>query len=139
MREKLAGNTILYIDTANEETTVSLFEESRVLNEKKWNGRKDLSENLLKEINSILAQSEVNKKDLGGIVVNEGPGSYTGLRIGLTVANFLAWSLGIKIFAGKIENGELLITGDNKNKYILPKYFRQAHITQPKKKFGQKV
>jgi tRNA threonylcarbamoyladenosine biosynthesis protein TsaB len=130
---------ILYIDTANEETRVSIFRNSRILNEKKWNGHGDLSVSLLREIDSILLESKIHKGDLDEVVVNKGPGSYTGLRIGITVANFLAWSLKIEVFAGKIENGKLSITGNNKNKYILPKYFRQAHITRSKKKFNQKA
>jgi len=59
---------------------------------------------VLKNHSSRLART-VTLKDLTAILVNQGPGSYTGVRIGATVANTLAWSLDIPVYGFK--NGEL--------------------------------
>jgi len=141
IQEKSAGEgddrvkkIILYLDTASDETVVVLFDGDNLLAEKNWNGYGDLSERLLMEIDLILSENNIKKTELSLIAVNDGPGSYTGLRIGVTCANFLAWSLGIALATGKIENGKLSFAELEKNHFVLPKYLREAHITAPKKK-----
>ncbi len=88
-------------------------------------------------IESLLKSKSNRKlKDLQGIICYKGPGSFTGLRIGLTVANALAAGLEIPIVA---ENGEewirsgvdALASGKNDG-VALPEYGSPAHITLPK-------
>lgn len=55
------------------------------------------SEQLLVHIDRLLTMAEVDKKQLKGIVVSIGPGSFTGLRIGLGTAKAMAYGLGIPI------------------------------------------
>jgi tRNA threonylcarbamoyladenosine biosynthesis protein TsaB len=55
------------------------------------------SEQIIKEINNLLVSSELNKIDLSLIVYNKGPGSFTGLRIGLSVAIGIATGLNIPL------------------------------------------
>jgi tRNA threonylcarbamoyladenosine biosynthesis protein TsaB len=64
------------------------------------------SNDLLPEIEKVLADKNVTLSNLRAILVNIGPGSYTGVRIGVTVANTLAWSLDIPVYGfieGKLE------------------------------------
>ena len=63
------------------------------------------SEEILPEIEKLLTQKKTTLKDLTTIIVNLGPGSFTGVRIGITVANTLAWSLDIPVVGYK--NGDL--------------------------------
>lgn len=61
------------------------------------------SQALMPLIEEILKESKVDKKDLTEIEVNTGPGSYTGLKVGVAVANALGFVLGIPVNGKKIE------------------------------------
>jgi len=65
------------------------------------------SEDLLLAIEGILRKEKLKLQDIKKILVNQGPGSYTGVRVGVTVANTLGWSLNIPVFGYK--EGELEI------------------------------
>jgi tRNA threonylcarbamoyl adenosine modification protein YeaZ len=56
------------------------------------------STDLLPLIDKFLKNNQIKLNDLTGILVNLGPGSFTGVRIGVTTANALAWSLNIPVF-----------------------------------------
>lgn len=66
----------------------------------------DQSADLLIAIDGILKQEKLSLKDLRAIVVNSGPGSFTGVRVGVTVANTLAWSLDIPVYGFQTEDFE---------------------------------
>ena|SRR5216684_88173 len=61
------------------------------------------SQVLLNMIEEILKKGDIKMKDLDGIEVNTGPGSFTGLRVGVSVANALGFSLGIPVNGKEIE------------------------------------
>ncbi len=61
------------------------------------------SQALLPLIEKILRQERLEYQDLKGIEVETGPGSFTGLRVGVSVANALGYSLGIPANGKKIE------------------------------------
>ena len=61
------------------------------------------SQVLLGLIEQILKQRRLEFKDLKGIEVETGPGSFTGIRVGVSVANALGFSLGIPVNSKKIE------------------------------------
>jgi len=63
------------------------------------------SEDLLNAIDGVLKKEKTSLQDIGSILVNQGPGSYTGVRVGVTVANTLGWSLNVPVFGYK--DGEL--------------------------------
>lgn len=62
------------------------------------------SQALLGLITDLIKQARIEYKDLTEIKVATGPGSYTGLRVGVAVANALGYSLGIMINGKKIES-----------------------------------
>lgn len=121
--EKLISS-MLFINSAQDEARIALLKSGKIIAQKKWEG-KELSEKLLKEIDQLIGK---NKTKIDAIAIYPGPGSYTGLRVGITVANFLAWSLKIPIFEADVDGN----IKDKNNKIILPKYLRRAHITKPK-------
>ena len=94
---------ILYIDTKDRKTIkVSLKENGKVvksLNEENEYG----SQVLLPLIEKLLKQQKLGYKDLKAIEVEIGPGSFTGLRVGVSVANALGFSLNIPVNGKKIE------------------------------------
>lgn len=58
----------------------------------------DQSRDLLLFIEKTFKKEKISLQNLKAIVINLGPGSYTGIRVGVTVGNILAWSLNIPIF-----------------------------------------
>ncbi len=94
---------ILYINTKNQKVvTVSLKKEGKIaasLSESREYG----SQVLLPLIEKLLKSRKLEFKDLEGIEVETGPGSFTGLRVGVSVANALGFALGIPINGKKIE------------------------------------
>lgn len=61
------------------------------------------SQVLLSLIEKLLKQENLEYKDLRGVEVETGPGSFTGIRVGVSVANALGFSLGIPVNGKKIE------------------------------------
>jgi len=57
------------------------------------------SEDLLIAIDGILKQQKSSLKNLQAILVNRGPGSFTGIRVGVTTVNTLGWVLNIPVFS----------------------------------------
>jgi len=99
----------LYIDTSSAEKIVIGISES--IHE--TDARQAKSQKLLPFIIEKLSESGKSFKDLTQIEVNTGPGSFTGLRVGVSVANALGWALGIPV------NGENI----SEKNVISPTYF----------------
>ena len=98
-----------------------------------WQAGRTLARGLLK----FLEEKTGDLHDISGIGVMRGPGSFTGLRIGLTVANTLAESLNRPSVGAMGEDwretalGKLRV-GENE-KIVMPEYGAAAHITAPRK------
>lgn len=88
---------ILAIDTSNDVLGVGLVDETKVIGEYITNLKKNHSIRVMPAIERLLADCETKPSDLDKIVVAGGPGSYTGVRIGVTIAKTMAWSLGIPL------------------------------------------
>lgn len=91
--------TVLAIDTSNQALGVALLDESenKVIGEYITNLKKNHSIRIMPAIQMLMRDCEKTPADLTKIVVAEGPGSYTGVRIGVTIAKTLAWSLKIPL------------------------------------------
>lgn len=89
---------ILFINTVDAAaSSVALVEKSNVIAKKNIVAVHHRSEHLLGEIERLLKLRSVSLKSISGIVAVAGPGSFTSLRIGVTLANTLAWLLRIRI------------------------------------------
>ena len=89
--------TILSIDTSNYPFGVALIEEDKVIGEYITYMKKNHSVRAMPAVEQLLKDCGVRAKELTKIVVANGPGSYTGVRIGVTLAKTLAWSLTIPL------------------------------------------
>jgi tRNA threonylcarbamoyladenosine biosynthesis protein TsaB len=88
---------ILAIDTATLVSSVALATVDNVLAEITLQTKKTHSELLMPHIAKLLDMAQVAKSDLKGVAVSIGPGSFTGLRIGLSTAKTLAYALHIPV------------------------------------------
>jgi tRNA threonylcarbamoyladenosine biosynthesis protein TsaB len=113
--------------------------------EKKWEAGRELARNLLGEIEKLLTglqtKSGTTSKNvfdnLTGIIVFQGPGSFTGLRIGITTANAIAYAEEIPIVGASgedwLKKGAEKLRKNQNDKIVLPEYGASPHITAPKK------
>lgn len=128
---------ILALRTDKPEAELYLYKDQQFLGELKWQAHLELSKTINRQIKKLLNKSRISLKDLGGIVCFAGPGSFTGLRIGLSVANALAYTNGIAVIAKRGDNWlkkgiSDLLAGKN-DKIATPFYDRPAATTPPKK------
>lgn len=102
-----------------------------------WEAGRSLAHDMLGYVRDRLAEHQASFHDITAIGVLRGPGSFTGLRIGLTVCNTLAESLAVPI-VGVVGSDwqamalDRLSRGDN-DRIVLPEYGSEAHITSPRK------
>ncbi len=87
----------LYIDTSSSYLYTGIVSDNELLSEIKEEYGQSLSEVALPRIVSMFEKNNLTAKDIDKIIVVNGPGSFTGIRIGLTIAKVYAWSLDIPI------------------------------------------
>lgn len=88
----------LAIDTSFHYLTLVLYKNEDILASIQKEAFKQQSESILVEIQNLFKQANLKPSDLNQIVLTDGPGSYTGLRIGMTVAKVLGALAGIQIY-----------------------------------------
>ncbi len=88
---------ILAVDTATLVSSVAIATPAALVAELTVQTRKTHSERLMPHIASLLTMAEVSQTSLKAIAVSNGPGSFTGLRIGLATAKALAYALKIPL------------------------------------------
>ncbi|MEM5028561.1 tRNA (adenosine(37)-N6)-threonylcarbamoyltransferase complex dimerization subunit type 1 TsaB [Bacillus pumilus] len=91
--------TILAIDTSNHTLGIALIKDSTVIGESITYLKKNHSVRAMPTVEALMKECGVAPSELSKIVVAKGPGSYTGVRIGVTIAKTLAWTLSIPISA----------------------------------------
>lgn len=128
---------ILLIRTDKPEAELFLIKKDLAqAGELKWLADRKLADELLPKIQELLAIHKLEPKELKGLGVYTGSGSFTGLRIGTTVANALAYSLNLPIVSGAGKNWQNEIIDKLQNgkneQVVVPSYDHEANITRPK-------
>jgi tRNA threonylcarbamoyladenosine biosynthesis protein TsaB len=120
---------ILTIDSSTQLTRLALFQDGAELDFAEWQSSFNQSEELLAKIDELLLRNNYTKNDIQAIGINLGPGSYTGIRIGVATANALVFALNIPVVSidqiSDIKNTKF-------SSPVLPIYNREPHITTPK-------
>lgn len=88
---------ILYIDTSSSYLYSAILDDAKVLAEVKKEFGTSLSEESLPEISKLFERANLKPKEIEKIIVVNGPGSFTGIRIGVTIAKTYAWALNLDI------------------------------------------
>ena len=123
---------IILLDTSTATCRLTTVD-GEISNNFDWEAGRTLARGLL----AFIQEKVGDVKNISGIGIMRGPGSFTGLRIGMAVANTLADGLGVPIVGetgdswresalGRLSSGE-------DDRVILPFYGGDAHITKPKK------
>jgi len=159
----------LTLRTDKPEAEVGMYKDGKQLAYESWQAHRELSETIHKKIEGILNHaskyltsqvfsngagkftrknsdknfggSSISLEQVQGIIVYKGPGSFTGLRIGMSVANSLAYSLNIPIVAKSgqnwIELGAKILAAGNppagRERIALPEYGQAPKTTKPRK------
>ena len=89
----------LAIDTFSEILGIAVFQNSHIITVQEYYRKKPFSEFLTPKLEQIFDELSLSPEEIKGVIVNRGPGSYTGIRVGVTVAKTLAYSLNIPIYA----------------------------------------
>ncbi|GGI42481.1 tRNA (adenosine(37)-N6)-threonylcarbamoyltransferase complex dimerization subunit type 1 TsaB [Mammaliicoccus stepanovicii] len=120
--------TTLLIDTSNQPLAVSIVEEQTTLLNYQSNLKKNHSLQLMPVIEQLMNEANIKPKDLSEIVVANGPGSYTGLRIGITTAKTMAYTLNIPVY--EVSSLKALANVSDRNDTLLVPLFdaRREHV-----------
>lgn len=128
---------ILCLKTDQPEAYLGLYKDHQLLTDISWEAHRELSSTIYKKLQSLLDSQELKINQIEGYVCFKGPGSFTGLRIGLSAANALAYASNTKIVAAEGENwaegGIAKLIAGVDEKLALPFYGAEANITTPKK------
>lgn len=127
---------ILLLDTSTPICVISLVEGDWRYDDT-WESGRSLAKDLLSYLQTSLQKNDKTWADINGIVAYKGPGSFTGLRIGLTVLNTFADSESIPIVGATSDSWQSigitrLDAGDN-DKLVMPEYGSEPNITTPRK------
>ena len=106
----------LFLDTCSQIIRLGVLSDSKLIDYTEFTNDNKLSEKLLPAIKEMLDKNKYRVNDLNRIYISVGPGSFTGIRIGVTVAKVIAWSLNIDIIP--ISSLEVMASYDTDKKYI---------------------
>ena len=92
----------LFIDTRDNKKIIVRFEKDRKIYKKEAVRSPDKAQVALPLIEKIIKNSKASLRDIDEIKVEKGPGSFTGLRVGISIANALSFALGKKVNGKKL-------------------------------------
>ena len=109
---------VLYIDTSSSYLYSAIVEDDKLISSVAEDYGQSLSEIALPKIVEMFEKNNLSPKDVDKIIVVNGPGSFTGIRIGITIAKVYAWSLKIPITT--ISSLEAMAISSKENKKHVP-------------------
>jgi len=128
---------VLTIRTDKPEAEIGLFDGENKLAYETWAAHRELAGSIHLKIKEVLGSQGKTYADVQGLVCFQGPGSFTGLRIGITVADGFAYGLNIPIVATQgddwIKQGITRLDSGENVRIALPHYGAPVHVTQPRR------
>jgi tRNA threonylcarbamoyladenosine biosynthesis protein TsaB len=128
---------ILTLRTDKPDAEIGLYDGRAQIAYIAWEAHRQLAETIHLKIAELLSANGYELNKLRGIVVFQGPGSFTGLRIGITVANALADALKLPIVGTArvdwIDDGIDQLMNGKDDKLVLPEYGALPNVSTPKK------
>lgn len=130
---------VLAFDTSSKALAIAILEDDKLLAEMTINIKKNHSVTLMPAIDFLMESLDLKPSDLGRIVVAEGPGSYTGLRIAVATAKTLAHTLKIdlvgvsslRILVPEDIDGLVIPLMDARRNNVYAGFYENGRATQP--------
>ncbi|HUD05819.1 MAG TPA: tRNA (adenosine(37)-N6)-threonylcarbamoyltransferase complex dimerization subunit type 1 TsaB [Candidatus Saccharimonadales bacterium] len=127
---------ILTIKTDNPSAEIGLYKNQEKNKYIVWKAHYELAETIHQKLRELCEQANIKLNDIEGIVCFQGPGSYTGLRIGLSIGNAVSYGLNIPIVTAKgkswIATGIKKLIKGRSDLPVLPSYGGKINATLPK-------
>ena len=140
---------ILGIDTSSPAGSVALLDNNRIISESMLGGSKAYSHSILEEVDTLLKRTETKLKDLEGFAITNGPGSFTGLRVGISLLKGLVMATEkpfaavntLDAYAETIKPGSYLICPvlDARKKEVYTALFNSNNYVYQKKTDDQAI
>ena len=108
----------LLLDTSSSNVLIALIDNNKIVYEYNKKVDTDLASKILTIIDSGLKECNNTIQDIDKIFVCNGPGSFTGIRVGVTVAKNIAWALDKEVIP--LSSLEILATTKTSKKYLVP-------------------
>ena len=116
----------LCIDTAYKYLTCALIKDNEILASKSYECFKKQSEEVFLCLDEVYKKANINKLDIDSICISKGPGSYTGVRIAMSIAKVIAQIQNIdlytistlKLYAGNKENTMVILNARADRAYV---------------------
>ena len=128
---------IVTIRTDKPAAEIGLFEDATQVAYRTWEAHRQLGATIHATIQQLLQDNHYDWPDIDGVVAFVGPGSFTGLRIGLTVANVLAYANGVPVVGSRGDDwwqaGITRLLAGESDRQAMPEYGAEATITTPRK------
>ena len=99
------------LDSSNTNLSVGIARDNLLLESTSYEAWQRQSEYMIPELNKLFDKHHVSKEDVGEVIVAMGPGSYTGVRIAITIAKTIAVALNAKLYA--VSSLRVQKNGDN--------------------------
>jgi tRNA threonylcarbamoyl adenosine modification protein YeaZ len=127
---------ILTVRTDKPEAELGIFQDADQIAYSRWQAHRELSLTLLYKVEGLLNENNLDWQSITAIVFYEGPGSFTGLRIGAAFVNALSSSSDIPLAQATgdnwIQDGVALLRG-GRSQVAAPVYGEPARTSQPRK------
>ncbi|MFA5604226.1 MAG: tRNA (adenosine(37)-N6)-threonylcarbamoyltransferase complex dimerization subunit type 1 TsaB [Bacilli bacterium] len=108
----------LFLDTSSFYINIAIISDEKIIYSKSELNSPKLSESIFIFIEEAFDKSKIKATDLDKIFIVNGPGSFTGVRVGVTIAKTMAWSLKIPVVP--LSTLELYATTKIEEKYLIP-------------------
>lgn len=108
----------LFIDTSAYNVNIAVVLDNEIVSSLTIANNQKLSEHIFIYLEDVLKKGKININEIDMVFVTQGPGSFTGVRVGVTIAKTMAWALNIPIIP--VSTLELYATTNADNQYLVP-------------------
>ena len=116
----------ILIDCSNVDLAIGLSENHKVIAKREYEAWQQQSELLVAELDKMLKANKVTRDQIAAVVVSKGPGSYTGVRIALSVAKVLSFAQNVPLYLAS--SLEMMKDGDKPSICLVNARSKRSYI-----------